>query len=147
MSIYRGHRRLLSDVQIEDASEQRGDGSASQKTRAPPVHLRRAKPLLVLLARTQSWIESLPEKVKPHALATQYARIANQVCGVWEQPPACRDYFSELLSDRRGGRKGFPSAVLRDLQALQTYHADVYPVPDSDPTWDGRSVWDGSNRE
>ena len=147
MSVYRGHRRLLSDVQIEDASEKRPADSASEKTRAPPLHLRRAKPLLMLLARTKSWIESLPEEVKPHALATQYARIANQICGVWEQPPACREYFSELLSDRRGGRKGFPPAVLRDLQALQAYHADVYPAPESDPTWDGRFVWDGPDRK
>ena len=104
MSICRGNRRFVSDVQTQDASEERPADSAPKKPPAP-LHLRRAKPLLVASGGPKIWIESRPEKVKPHALATQYVRIANQLSAVWEQPSACREYFSELISDRRVGER------------------------------------------
>jgi hypothetical protein len=81
---------------------------------------------MALLPRTKSWIVSLPEPVRPHALAAQFARIANLLCIVWDDPPACRRCFFKLLVDRRGGRKGFPSTVLRDLNVLQAYYVGLY---------------------
>jgi hypothetical protein len=58
----------------------------------------------------------LPEQVRPNALATRVARIANFICAVWDDPPACRQYLEELLVDRRGGRKGFAIGVLREFE-------------------------------
>jgi hypothetical protein len=81
---------------------------------------------MVLLPRTKNWIVSLPEPVRPRALAAQFARIANQLCTAWDDPPGCAAYLAELLIDRRGGRKGFPSAVLRELNVLQAYYVGLY---------------------
>jgi hypothetical protein len=34
--------------------------------------------------------------------------------------------LAELLIDHRGGRKGFPSTVLRELNVLQAYYVGLY---------------------
>jgi hypothetical protein len=39
----------------------------------------------------------------------------------WEDRRACPAYFEELLMDRRGGRRGFPAEVRRDLSRLRNY--------------------------
>lgn len=122
-SIYRGWRTLPSDVQVQDSTDKR-------PTEDPPasnfVHMRRSRPVLVLLPRTKNWIASLPEPVRPHALAAKFARIANLLCAVWDDPPACTKYLAELLIDRCSGGKGFPSTVLRDLNVLQAYYVRLY---------------------
>jgi hypothetical protein len=56
------------------------------------------------------------------ALADQYPRIANALVRQWGDAKACRAYFEDLLNDRRGGRKGFPPAVLRDIRRLADYY-------------------------
>jgi hypothetical protein len=85
---------------------------------------------MVLLPRTKDWIASLPEAVRPHILAAQYARIANLICIVWRDPRHCREYFDELLVHRRSGRKGFPVAVLRDLNILYSYYVGMHDAFD-----------------
>jgi hypothetical protein len=92
--------------------------------------MRRSQPVMVLLPHTKSWIVSLPEPVRPHALAAQFARIANLLCTVWDDPPACRRCFYELLVDRRGGRRGFPMAVLRELNVLSAYYVAMHDAFD-----------------
>ena len=91
------------------------------------VHLRRNRPVLILLPRTKGWLASLPPRVRPTCLATQYARIANRLCAAWDDPPECREILDDLLIDRRGGRKGFPKPVVRELQVLSIYYCIVHP--------------------
>ena len=93
------------------------------------LHLRKTRPILVLLLRIASWIASLPPKARPHPLVAQFARIANFIRAMWADPPACRAYFDELFLDRRGGRKGFPAPLLRGLRDICADHAfvDAYP--------------------
>ena len=125
MSIYRGWRPLCADVQQHDVAHKReadATPDATLDTASPPIHLRHAQPVMVLLPRTASWIASLPERVRPRALAAQYARIANLLCAVWDDPLACRHYFNDLLAGARPNRKGFPVAVLRELNDLQAYY-------------------------
>ena len=86
--------------------------------------------MMVLLPRTNNWIRSLPEQVRPHALAARFARIANFICAVWDDPPACLQYLEELLVDRRGGRKGFPIGVLRELNNLRAYYVTMHDAFD-----------------
>jgi len=85
---------------------------------------------MVLLPRTKDWIASLPEAVRPHILAAQYARIANLICIVWRDPRHCSEYFDELLVHRRSGRKGFPVPVLRDLNILYSYYIGMHDAFD-----------------
>ena len=122
-SIYRGWRTLPSDVQVQDGVDK---GPPEDRPALPSVHLRRSQPLMVLLPHTKSWIASLPEPVRPYTLAAQFARIANLLCADWDDPPACTKYLAELLIDHRGGRKGFPMAVLRELNVLQAYYVGLY---------------------
>jgi hypothetical protein len=124
MSIYRGHRTLLSDVQVGKATDKPSTEISSSPS---PAHLRRAQPVLALLPRTAVWIGMLPPPVRPHALASQFPRIANLVCAVWADPLACRKYLAELITDDRGGRKGFRSTMLREIETLQAYHAQLHP--------------------
>ena len=127
MSIYRGWRYLTADVQQQDVAHTRSTVGASAP--APPLyHLRKAQPVLVLLPRTASWIASLPPRAQPRMLAKQFARIANALCAAWNDVPACQQCFEDLLADRRGGRQGFPTTVLR------AYHAAVHRY--------GGSKWD-----
>src|SRR5580765_8552026 len=123
MSIYRGYRPLPSDVQVRQFSD-RQSAQISSPPESPP-HLRRAQPVLELLPRTAVWIALLPKSVRPNALAAQFARIANLVCAVWGEPSACQKYLGELLTDERGGRKGFPTAALLEIETLQAYHAHL----------------------
>ncbi len=92
-----------------------------------PMHLRKSQPVTVLLPRTRQWLMSLPAPVRPRALAMQFARIANLICASWENPPDCRRYLNDLLIDRRGGRRGFPKPVAREIQLLSEYYCQLYP--------------------
>ena len=113
-----------------------------------PVHLRRAQPSEFLLARTVIWMHRLPSGVQPHVLSQQYARIANLLCLVWHDAAACRQCFTDLLVDSRGGRKGFPQDVHRELVALQEYYCTrVAPsAEDAKSCYLIRSLWDGPDR-
>ena len=118
---------MLFDVQVRDGAPK---NSTEDQPASPPVNLRQSQPVMVLLPRTNNWFRSLPEQVRPHALAAQFARIANLICAVWDDPPACRKYLEELLVDRRGKRKGFPMAVLRELSTLRAYYVGMHDAFD-----------------
>ena len=97
----------------------------AQSTNPQPAEdfarLRRENPADFLLPASLRWLESLPEGVRPVALPTRYARVANSLAQQWNDHPACAAYFEDLLVDRRGGRQGFPSAVQADLRILHRY--------------------------
>jgi hypothetical protein len=52
-------------------------------------------------------------------LADNYPRIVNHIAALWTHPGPMRDYFRDLLFDRRGNRQGFPSPYLRAIRRLQ----------------------------
>lgn len=85
-------------------------------------HARRTKPAGYMLPVSLKWFASLPLEVRPMALVTDYARIANLLALQWDKPAACRAYFDDLISDRRGHRRGFPPEVRRDLLTLRDYY-------------------------
>src|SRR4030095_6366913 len=108
----------------------------SPRSSAPPVHaapsesppeqnmahLRKARPVEYMLPATIKWFEALPPQVRPVALAAQYARIANLLAPPWSDETACRAYFDELLTGRRGKRRGFPAHVRRELWELREHY-------------------------
>lgn len=148
VSIYRPPRAPRSDMYSYAHVKGDSDRGSSEGSCSAPVHLRRAQPSEILLARTVMWMDRLPISVQPRALSKQYARIANLLCVLWDDDAACRQYFMDLLTDRRGGRKGFPEDVLRDLHALQEYYCrGVAPATDDEENrYEIRSVWDGPDR-
>ncbi len=85
--------------------------------------LRRAEPLNRPLPAALHWIGSLPASVQPLALLHQFPRIANRLAQAWNDEAALAECFDDLLTDRRGGRQGFPPAVQRELTLLREYIA------------------------
>lgn len=117
MSFYRGYKPPPSDLH-----HTRGEHSARGSDSSAHEHLRRARPVLILLPRTTYWIASLPERVRPKAVAAKFPRIANQLAATWDDPAAFHAYLRDLTEDRRGGRQGFPEDVAHNLHDLWTYY-------------------------
>ena len=84
-------------------------------------HLRKAAPANIALPRTLMWCECLPPRIRPVALMRHFARIANVIAAAWDDLDQYETYMESLLTDKRGGRKGFPSEVLAELAALDGY--------------------------
>ncbi len=76
----------------------------------------------VLQDRTFKWLATLPADVRPMATAQLYPRIVNRIGNLWPHCEYTRLHFQSLLVERRKARKGFPSDVKNELEALQHYY-------------------------
>lgn len=76
-----------------------------------------------LTAVSFKWLYDLPREERPIQLAIQFPRIINKFADIWRDDQATADYLVELLVDRRGNRRGFPTAVVEDLLRLRAYQA------------------------
>lgn len=65
------------------------------------------------------FFRTLPGDQYPQALVDQYPRIANTIVELRYNQVKLTGYFQSLLNDTRGGRVGFPFAVLKELQNLK----------------------------
>jgi hypothetical protein len=130
MSIYQGRTKYVAYDAIHETPVQR----SGQPARNAPgqqqdwSQLRKAQPVDRLLPIGQGWMARLPQRMTPSALAAEYPRIANLLALQWNDRRACSAYFEELLTDRRGGRKGFPDAVYGDLLKLRDYFYASQPA-------------------
>ncbi len=75
-----------------------------------------------LRTATLQWILKLPPHVQPRHLQVRYPRIANRLAAEWDHIAVCETYFESLLTDKRGGRKGFPLAVAQEIAVLRDYY-------------------------
>lgn len=69
-----------------------------------------------LSMEADDFYRTLPGDQYPQALVDQYPRIANTIVELRYDRAKLKEYFTTLLNDSRGGRQGFPFAVLKDLQ-------------------------------
>lgn len=83
---------------------------------------------------TSAWMAELPDAVRPRQLALRYARLANRIAELWEDPARCGRLLDELMTDRRGGRKGFPLAIASELATLHEHYYRLHH--------DGKSPWE-----
>jgi len=128
MSIY-GRRKGLMD--FEDHHQPHSEREAPTRAQASGVEtadanhdwsqVRRAYPADYLLPMSEKWLAALPHGVLPIALIAHFPRIVNLIAMQWNDHRSCPVYFQELFADRRGGRRGFPQDVRRDLSRLQSY--------------------------
>jgi hypothetical protein len=72
---------------------------------------------------TRQWVRRLPARRRPLALCALYPHVANRLAWVWPEPGLSTQLLDELLQDRRGGRRGFPASVVRELQRLREFNA------------------------
>jgi len=54
----------------------------------------------------------------PHALEQRFDRILTKIDELWDRAEL-QEYFSDLIIDKRGGRRGFPKEVLNEIVMLR----------------------------
>jgi hypothetical protein len=91
---------------------------------------RKANPCEELLSTTVRWYASLPLAVQPELLRARFPRIANGLAAGSNDRDTTKRNFDELLTDSRGGQKGFPAALLEELHRLKTFYEALDPAPD-----------------
>ncbi|HKP66034.1 MAG TPA: hypothetical protein VJX31_05370 [Casimicrobiaceae bacterium] len=128
MSIYSGSRRGWKDLNDVVQPIGRRDQQAPAANHATALRdvndwtaLRKARPAEHLLPLTEKWFDGFPSDRAPCALASQYPRVCNMIAVLWNDHRGAPELFEDLLTDKRGGRAGFPPAVRRDLHAVQEY--------------------------
>lgn len=124
MTFYEGRRGARSYEDVHDTPVVK---PAPASAPSPAVEemdwsaQRRARPAEVLLPLTLVRLRGLTDDVKPRQLAAQFPRVANLVAMHWDDDVASPAYFEALLTDQRGGRRGFPQVVRDELLALRDY--------------------------
>lgn len=71
---------------------------------------------LSVLAR--AWAAQLPQALRPASLLQCFPRLANRLALCWADPALASMLLTELRTDRRGGRRGFPPSVAKELLSL-----------------------------
>jgi hypothetical protein len=85
--------------------------------------------------RAKSIVLSLPKNLRPITTCKDFPHIVNLVAGSWHDPKSFVKTLDDLLMDDRGGRQGFPFAVIIELTDLREhYFAAVRP--------EARKMWD-----
>lgn len=72
---------------------------------------------------TRHWLRKLPPRRRPLRLCEAFPRVANRLAWCWSDPSLSESALLDLLEDRRGGRTGFPPAIVRELQRLREFNA------------------------
>jgi hypothetical protein len=98
-----------------------------------PSDRRRPQPFNQQLPSTAKWAAHLPAAVQLPALLQTIPRIANAIARLWQDDAQLRQYLDELLTDRRGGRQGFPPDVHHELVLLREYCDGRYPWASTSP--------------
>jgi hypothetical protein len=111
-----------ADARAQSSPPPRTDGESEWAGR------RKAQPVQVILPATRRWMNSLPPEYRPASLAIRFPRIANLIAASWDNPKECTAYIYSLLHDERGGRKGFPVQVQKDIADLRVYYAMLHPI-------------------
>src|SRR5205807_9072301 len=74
-----------------------------------------------LRTATIQWILKLPPHIQPRHLQVKYPRVANRIAALWGDPTGCESYLDDLLTDKRGGRKGFPLNVANEVASIRDF--------------------------
>jgi hypothetical protein len=64
------------------------------------------------------WLLALPTGLRPRVLSERYPRVANMIAAAWPRVEERALVVHSLLADTRGGRKGFPADIRREIEAL-----------------------------
>ena len=75
-----------------------------------------------LRTATIQWMLKLPPHIQPRHLQVKYPRVANRIAALWSDEGGCESYLDDLLTDKRGGRKGFPLNVAQEVASIRNYY-------------------------
>ncbi len=76
-----------------------------------------------LAGSTIDWLLRLPPDLRPNRLSQQVPRLANQIADAWPDPKRCLSALDDLLSDKRGGRRGLPLELQNEVLMLRQHLA------------------------
>ena len=76
-----------------------------------------------LTGTARQWLRRLPPRRRPLQLCMAYPRVANRIAWCWNDRTLSAQVLEDLLQDRRGGRRGFVPAIVRELQRLREFNA------------------------
>lgn len=74
---------------------------------------------VALDAGAERWLRTLAPGRRPYRLATLFPRVANRLALCAGDREMFLQALDDLLTDRRGGRRGFPAQVVRELKRLR----------------------------
>lgn len=121
-----GAGKRIGQVDQASASPDK-DRWASQRAREKPEDR-------TLSLKAQDWFDSLPQGIRPHNLAQRYPRICNRIVDRWKYPDLMIQFFDNLLTDRRGGRRGFPMTIAIEIAGLKE-HCQAIVSATSNDVW------------
>lgn len=78
---------------------------------------------LALDSDALAWLRRLPPGRQPLRLAKRFPRLVNRIAWCWADAALADQVFDDLLTDRRGGRQGFPVDVVQELRRLRAHRA------------------------
>ncbi|MDQ2962132.1 MAG: hypothetical protein M3R31_03070 [Pseudomonadota bacterium] len=130
MSIYRKFESVPRDDAHYFSTQRTRSHERTPQPRIEWLARRKANPCEQLLTTTARWYASLPRVVQPQALRARLPRIANSLAAGWHDRHTTTRYFDDLLTDRRGDRKGFPADLLDELHRLKSFYEVLEPTPD-----------------
>lgn len=79
-------------------------------------------PAGVLSPRAAAWLDALPGDVRPAELAGRHPRLVDRFALSWDDPALTAFVLDDLMTDRRGGRQGFPPGIRAELARLRRFH-------------------------
>jgi hypothetical protein len=104
---------LLRVLSAEDAPAE----TEGSPLRRPPRRSDEA-----LTGTTRVWLRKLPAGRRPLRLCCRFPRVANRIAWCWSDRVLTEQVLEDLLVDRRGGREGFPRAVVVELRRLREFN-------------------------
>jgi hypothetical protein len=115
-------RRQAADARLDESVR----GKPVLPGALPDAWARRRAPLRdadrVLTSPTHLWLRRIPHALHPKRLGRHYPRLANEIAAKWADYRAIDQLLASLTTDRRGHRRGFPPAIVRELRILQVVH-------------------------
>lgn len=77
----------------------------------------------VMLSATHLWLRRVPPRIHPKHLCRYHPRLANRLAECWGDRNQVGQFMDDLLTDRRGGRKGLSTRVKTELLCLERFHS------------------------
>lgn len=121
-----------------DLLQRLAESAATDPGKPEFAHVRRPsrETDLVLTGTTRRWLRQLPARRRPVRLCELHPRVANRLAFAWSDPKTAEQMLEDLLQDRRGGRRGFAKAIVRELQRLREFNAQQRVEVRAEPFWD-----------
>jgi hypothetical protein len=88
-----------------------------------------------LTGTTRNWLRRLPARRRPLRLCERFPRVANRIAWCWADARLAEQVLDDLLVDRRGGREGFPPAIVAELRRLREFNDRQRNEPPAQGFW------------